>query len=88
VINIESFKQIPFVNKLFEFHLFFFIILMVSISRVAINIMIFKASVKDAQGMTFLTYESYAILTELASCLILYIYYKSVTRRKSPQKAN
>lgn len=54
--------------------------MVVSVARVIINIMIFGASVKEATGMTFMKFESYAVLTELGSCLILYLYYKSVTR--------
>lgn len=88
VINMEHFQQIPFVSKLAWFHTFFLVILVISVSRVTINIMIFKASVKDAQGMTFLIYESYAILTELASCLLLFIYYKTITRKSQKSSAN
>lgn len=54
--------------------------MLVSVARVTINIMIFGASVKEENGMKFMTFESYAVLTELGSCLILYIYYRSVTR--------
>lgn len=55
--------------------------MMVSFARVTINMMIFGASLRKASGMTFMRYESYAVLTELGSCLILYIYYRSVTRQ-------
>lgn len=85
VIELDEFKEIPFVNRMLSFHLFFLFIMIVSIARVTINMMIFKASVKDANGMLFLTYESYAIMTELATCLILYIYYLSVTNRSQNQ---
>ena len=63
------------------FHFFFFVICLVSVARVSINIMIFTRTVKDAHGITFLTFESYAIMTELCSCLILHTYYRSVTRK-------
>ena len=69
------------------FHCFFAVIMVVSITRVSINVMIFKASVKDATGLTFLTYESYAIITELASCLVLLFYYRTVTQKNFKQAA-
>ena len=37
--------------------------------------------------MVLLTFESYAIMTELGSCLVLYAYYRSVTRRNQRQRA-
>jgi len=64
-----------------QFHAFFLIISAVSIARVAINLIIFMVSVNDANQMKYLTYEIYAILTELGSCIVLLIYYKSVTYR-------
>ena len=64
------------------FHIFFLIIMVLSIARVSINIMIFHYTMKDSHGLTFLQFESYAIMTELASCLILFIYYRSVTSKK------
>lgn len=85
MIELDEFKEIPFVDRILWFHLFFLLVMIVSIARVSINIMIFRASVKDANGMLFLTYESYAIVTELATCLILYIYYFSVTNRSQNQ---
>ena len=85
VVHLDEFQQIPFVNKMGWFHFFFFIIMIVSIARVSINIMIFSASVKDVQGTIFLKYESYAIFTELGSCLILWIYYRSVTQKNTPK---
>ena len=72
------------------FHAFFFVIMVVSVARVIINFMIFKTSVKETDGFTFLVFESYAIFTELGSCLILLIYYRSVTQKsqKSIKMAN
>jgi len=88
IIELDQFKQIPFVEQLYWFHLFFFLIMAVSVARVLINIMIFGASLKEATGMTFMKFESYAILTELGSCLILYIYYRSVTKRTQHSRAD
>ena len=72
------------------FHAFFIVIMVVSVARVIVNFMIFKASVKETEGFTFLVFESFAIFTELGSCLILLIYYRSVTQKsqKSIKNAN
>ena len=81
MVQLDQFQQIPFVRQMLWFHIFFLNILILSIARVTINIMIFKNTVKDAHGMTFLKFESFAIITELCSCLILFTYYRSVTRK-------
>lgn len=62
--------------------------MVVSVARVVINILIFGASMEKSDGMTFMKYESFAVLTELGSCLILYIYYRSVTRQTQRYRAN
>ena len=54
--------------------------MVVSVARVIINMLIFGASMENANGMRFMKYESLAVVTELGSCMILYIYYRSVTR--------
>jgi len=81
VIELNQFQQIPFANQLSQFHIFFLFIFLVSLSRVTINILIFKADVKEAQRLTLLTFESCAIFTELASAFMLFVYYRSVTRK-------
>ena len=74
---------------MFWFHIFFLIIMVLSIARVSINIMIFNYTLKDTHlPSTFLHFESYAIMTELASCLILFIYYRSVTSKKEMNNAS
>ena len=74
MIEVSEFDEIPFVKSMSKFNIFFLLIFLVSIARVAINIVIFQTSIRDASGLVFLRQESYAVMTELGSCLILFLY--------------
>ena len=78
MIEFDQFEQIPFLRKMRWFHAFFFGIFTVTIFRVIINILVFMADLNGAKGSIFLEYAVFASASELGSCIILIIYYRSV----------